>query len=201
MFASIVGIFKSTLAPMSDDEHTSEKGTYEKEFVLLNLVDTNAAGLYVTEIASKMVLGRTDAGETEGEDDELEVRFGISNRNVETNQRRKVQMSAQTQGLWFFPAHDLEQVDDAFCNSFVGDHGIGNMCKVKLHQADAKLLDARRLKTLAASEVEPRKYPSFWRFQQGQVRNKQGSHLRNCCGYICCSGHSERARRGTPSNS
>jgi len=72
---------------------------------------------------------------------------------------------------------------------------------VKLHQADAKLLDARRLKTLAASEVEPRKYPSFWRFQQGQVRNKQGSHLRNCCGYICCSGHSERARRGTPSNS
>jgi len=117
VFASIVGIFKSTLAPMSDDERTSEKGTYEKEFVL-----------YVTEIASKMLLGRTDAGETEGDDDELEVRFGISNRNVETNQRRKVQMSAQTQGLWLFPAHDLEQVDDAFCNSFVGDHGIGNIC-------------------------------------------------------------------------
>ena len=64
-----------------------------------------------------MVLGRTDADEFEGDADELAVRFGISNRNVETNQRRKVQMSAQTQGLWLFPAHDLEQVDDDFCNN------------------------------------------------------------------------------------
>ena len=99
MFASIVGIFKSTLAPMFDDEYS-----YDKYSVLLNLVGTSAAGLYVTEQTSKMVLGHTDAGETEGDDDELEVRFGITSRNAKTNQRRKVQMPAQTQRLFPFPA-------------------------------------------------------------------------------------------------
>ena len=99
MFASVVGIFKSTLAPMFDDEYS-----YDKYSVLLNLVGTSAAGLYITEETSKMVLGHTDVGETEGDDDELEVRFGITSRNAKTNQRRKVQMPAQTQRLFPFPA-------------------------------------------------------------------------------------------------
>ena len=71
---------------MSDDEYTYDK------LSVLDLVDTSAAGLFVTEATSKMVLCHTDAGETEGDDDELEVRFGISNRDTKTNQRRKVQM-------------------------------------------------------------------------------------------------------------
>jgi hypothetical protein len=74
-----------------------------------------------------MVLSHPDAGEIGGDDDDLEVRFGISNRHTKTNQRRKVQMPAQTQRLCALPAHELEQVDDTCCI-----------------RKDAKLLDARR---------------------------------------------------------
>ncbi len=76
----------------------------------------------------------------------MEVRFGISHRNLDTNQRRKVQMSAQTQGLWVVQAKTLDEVDDLFCCNHVESNGIGKLCKVKLHQADAKVQDARRSK-------------------------------------------------------
>ena len=168
MFAAIVGIGRSTLAPMSDAEDE-----YEKEYVLLNLIDTAAAGLYVVEVQCKTVLFHADADGTEGDDDEVELRFNVSNRNVDTNKGRKLQLSARTQGLWLFYAHNLEQIDDEFCNDFVVQHGIDKMCKVKLHQADATLLDARKFRTLAGSEEVPKKYLSFSAGGSSKVRSGQ----------------------------
>ncbi|DBB07206.1 TPA: hypothetical protein ACH3X1_011771 [Trebouxia sp. C0004] len=140
---------------MSDDGYV-----YEKDFVMLSVVDTSAPGLYLVEATSKTLLSRADPDE--GDDDELEVRFGISHRNLDTNQRRKVQMSAQTQGLWVVQAKTLDEVDDLFCCNHVESNGIGKLCKVKLHQADAKVQDARRFQTLAAAEpAEPRRRLSF----------------------------------------
>ncbi|DBA95140.1 TPA: hypothetical protein ACH3X1_015694 [Trebouxia sp. C0004] len=154
---------------MSDDGYV-----YEKDFVMLSVVDTNAPGLYVVEATSKTLLSRADPdeGDDGGDDDELEVRFGISHRNLDTNQRRKVQMSAQTQGLWVVQAKTLDEVDDLFCCNHVESNGIGKLCKVKLHQADAKVQDARRFQTLAAAEpAEPRRRLSFTEGGSSKIRS------------------------------
>ena len=156
MFASIVGIFKSTLAPMSDEEHA-----YEKDFVLVQLADTSLPGLYVLEAVPKIILSRSNGGETEGDDDEVVVQYGIFNLNPITSQRRRVTMTLQTQGMWLFPAHEIDQVDDDFCRKFAEDNGVNSMCKIRLRQPEARLLDARRFRTLAASAPEPKKYATF----------------------------------------
>ncbi|DBB07207.1 TPA: hypothetical protein ACH3X1_011772 [Trebouxia sp. C0004] len=58
---------------MSDDGYV-----YEKDFVMLSVVDTSAPGLYLVEATSKTLLSRADPDE--GDDDELEVRSGTSKR-------------------------------------------------------------------------------------------------------------------------
>ena len=80
-----------------------------------------------------MVLGYAGA---EGDDDELHVRCDVCNRNVDTDQRCKAQMSDQTQRFWPFPAKALMQVGETFCSSFIVEHGVGNMCiEVYIRQA------------------------------------------------------------------
>ena len=141
---------------MSDEEQE-----YEKEFVLVHLTDTSLPGLYVLEAVSKLILSTSGDGATEGDDDEVVVQYGISNCNPVTEQRRKVTMTLQTQGLWLFPAHGIDQVDDDFCLKFCQDHRMDGMGKIRLRQLEARLLDARRFKTLAPVAPEPKKYASF----------------------------------------
>ena len=105
-----------------------------------------------------MILSKQDNGATEGDDDEVVVQYGISNLNPETAERLRWRCKLRDVGC---SRVVLDQIDDQFCNDFVRDNGIGNMCKVKLLQSEARLLEARRFKTLEPSAPESKKYPSF----------------------------------------
>ena len=55
---------------MADDDYE-----YEKEFVLLNLVDTDLPGLYVVEVSDKIVLQQVEVGG--GDKDLVRAKFGV----------------------------------------------------------------------------------------------------------------------------
>ena len=93
---------------MSCATKADEDYDYEKDFVLLNLVDTDLPGLYLVEVSEKTVVQQVQADG--GDSDQVHAKFGVALQGYNTQRRRKLQTDIQSQDLWGFCAgHQLSR--------------------------------------------------------------------------------------------